>query len=552
MATLLESRRPQMFPRLSAEQIARLEPHGRRLRTTTGQILSEAGQVHRDLLVILSGSLEILSPTLTGEELITVQTAGEFSGELSTLRGLGSFVRVRVREAGEVIVIADAELRNLVQTDSQLSELFMRAFILRRMGLIAGERGNVLLLGSGHSSAILRLEQFLRRNNHPFHLTDTDTDPDGQALLERFHLAPGDLPVVLCRGELILRNPSNAEVAACLGMNPPLDCERVRDVLVIGAGPAGLAAAVYAASEGLDALVIETTAPGGQAGSSSKIENYLGFPTGISGLALAGRALVQAQKFGAEVIIASSALRLHCDRRPFEVELSGGRTVRARAVVIASGAEYRRLELPNLNDYLGLGVYFAATSLEARLCADQEVIVVGGGNSAGQAAVFLAEIGRHVHVVIRRASLAETMSRYLIRRIEEHQRITLHARTEVTALAGNGHLKQITWCRRPDGLPEPRDIEHLFLMTGAIPNTRWLQGCVAMDEKGFVRTGPDLQSGGGLPEGWPLTRPPLHLETSIPGIFAVGDVRCGNSKRVAAAVGEGSVCVQLIHRILNE
>jgi len=552
MATLLESRRPQMFPRLSAEQIARLEPHGRRLRTTTGQILSEAGQVHRDLLVILSGSLEILSPTLTGEELITVQTAGEFSGELSTLRGLGSFVRVRVREAGEVIVIADAELRNLVQTDSQLSELFMRAFILRRMGLIAGERGNVLLLGSGHSSAILRLEQFLRRNNHPFHLTDTDTDPDGQALLERFHLAPGDLPVVLCRGELILRNPSNAEVAACLGMNPPLDCERVRDVLVIGAGPAGLAAAVYAASEGLDALVIETTAPGGQAGSSSKIENYLGFPTGISGLALAGRALVQAQKFGAEVIIASSALRLHCDRRPFEVELSGGRTVRARAVVIASGAEYRRLELPNLNDYLGLGVYFAATSLEARLCADQEVIVVGGGNSAGQAAVFLAEIGRHVHVIIRRASLAETMSRYLIRRIEEHQRITLHARTEVTALAGNGHLKQITWCRRPDGLPEPRDIEHLFLMTGAIPNTRWLQGCVAMDEKGFVRTGPDLQSGGGLPEGWPLTRPPLHLETSIPGIFAVGDVRCGNSKRVAAAVGEGSVCVQLIHRILNE
>ncbi|HVO48605.1 MAG TPA: FAD-dependent oxidoreductase [Steroidobacteraceae bacterium] len=552
MATLMESRRPQMFPRLSAGQIARIEPHGRRVRTTAGQILSEAGQVHRDLLVILSGSLEILSPTLNGEELITVQTAGEFSGELSTLRGLGSFVRVRVREAGEVIVVSDAELRNLVQTDSQLSELFMRAFILRRMGLIAAERGNVLLIGSGRSAAMLRLQQFLKRNNHPFHPTDTDVEPEAQALLERFDVASADLPVVLCGGELVLRNPSNAEVAACLGMNPPLDCEKVRDVLVIGAGPAGLAAAVYAASEGLAALVIETTAPGGQAGSSSKIENYLGFPTGVSGLALAGRALVQAQKFGAEVIIASSALRLNCDRRPFEIELSGGRTVRGRSVVIASGAEYRRLELPNLNDFLGAGVYFAATNIEARLCADQEAIVVGGGNSAGQAAVFLAETLRHVHVAIRRPSLAETMSHYLIRRIEEHPRISVHTRTEITALAGNGRLQRITWCRHPQDELETRDIEHLFLMTGAIPNTRWLQGCVAMDPNGFVRTGPDLQSTGGLPEGWPLKRPPLHLETSIPGIFAVGDVRCGNSKRVAAAVGEGSVCVQLIHRILNE
>ena len=552
MATLIESRRPQMFPRLSAEQIARIEPHGRRVRTTAGQILSEAGQLHRDLLVILSGSLEVLNPTLNGEELITVQTAGEFSGELSTLRGLGSFVRVRVREPGEVIVVSDAELRNLVQTDAQLSELFMRAFILRRMGLIAAERGTVLLIGSGHSSAMLRLQQFLKRNNHPFHPTDTDSDPEAQALLERFDVASSDLPVVLCRGELVLRNPSNAEVAACLGMNPPLDCEKVRDVLVIGAGPAGLAAAVYAASEGLDALVIETTAPGGQAGSSSKIENYLGFPTGISGLALAGRALVQAQKFGAEVIIASSALRLHCDRRPFEIELSGGRTVRGRSVVIASGAEYRRLELPNLNDFLGAGVYFAATNIEARLCADREAIIVGGGNSAGQAAVFLADTLRHVHVAIRRPSLAETMSHYLIRRIEDHPRISVHTRTEITALAGNGRLQRITWRKHPqDGL-ETRDIEHLFLMTGAIPNTRWLQGCVAMDPNGFVRTGPDLQSAAGLPEGWPLKRAPLHLETSIPGIFAVGDVRCGNSKRVAAAVGEGSVCVQLIHRILNE
>jgi thioredoxin reductase (NADPH) len=334
-------------------------------------------------------------------------------------------------------------------------------------------------------------------------------------------------------------------------MNPRME-ERVRDVVVIGAGPAGLAAAVYAASEGLDVLVVETVAPGGQAGSSSRIENYLGFPTGISGLALAGRALVQAQKFGADVAIATSALRLHCDERPYRIELSEGVVVTSRTVIIASGAEYRKLDIGNLADYMGVGVYYAATAIEKKLCGDDDVIVVGGGNSAGQAAVYLSHNGRRVHLLVRSGGLAESMSRYLIRRIDETSNIHLHVNTEITAPAGKGRLEEVTLRTGRDGEPQAHPIRHVFLMTGAIPNTGWLRGCVALDDKGFVRTGPDLHDGDPAPDGWPLARPPLHLETTVPGIFAVGDVRCGSAKRVAAAVGEGSVSVHLIHRILAE
>ena len=553
MARLYESRREQMFPKLTAPQIARLERHGRRIRTTSGQVLTDVGGGHRDLYVVLSGSLQIVRPGLQGEDPITTAVAGDFTGEISTLRGLGGFARVRVCEAGEVLAIGDSELRTLVQTDSEIMEIFMRAFILRRMGLIAADQtGDVILVGSMHSSATVRLVQFLTRNTYPFVMRDVDTDKDAQALIQGFDLSAGDLPVVLCRGEVVLKNPSNAEVAACLGMNPQLEPEKVRDVVVIGAGPSGLAAAVYAASEGLDVLVIETVAPGGQAGSSSRIENYLGFPTGISGLALAGRALVQAQKFGAEVAIATSAVRLSCDCKPFLVELSDGHTVRSRTVIIASGAEYRKLAIENLTDYLGVGVYYAATAVEKKLCGDSEVVVVGGGNSAGQAAVFLAGNGRRVHLLVRAGGLAESMSRYLIRRIEETPNITLHVRTEITSLEGNGRLERVTWRTGANGKPQTQTIGHVFLMTGAVPNTEWLQNCVALDDKGFVRTGPDLHVESGAPEGWPLSRPPLHLETTKPGIFAVGDVRCGSAKRVAAAVGEGSVCVQLIHRILSE
>jgi thioredoxin reductase (NADPH) len=552
MATLFESRREQMFPKLTAEQIARLMPHGRIIGTTAGQVLSEPGQDHRDLYVVLSGSLDITRPGLQGEMPIAVPGAGDFTGEMNTLRGLGGFSRVRVREGGEILAISDSELRALVQNDPEIMEIFMRAFILRRMGLIeSGQSGDVILIGSLHSSAMVRLMQFLTRNNYPFALKDSDTDTDAQGLLEQFNLSSGDLPVVLCRGQVVLKNPSNAEVAYCLGMNVQFDPTKTRDVVIIGAGPSGLAAAVYAASEGLDVLVIETVAPGGQAGSSSKIENYLGFPTGISGLALAGRALVQAQKFGAEVNIATTALRLNCDCTPFRIELSDGTTVTSRTVIIASGVEYRKLALPNLDDYLGVGVYFAATAVERKLCGDDEVIVVGGGNSAGQAAVYFSSSGRRVHLLVRSDGLAQSMSHYLIRRIEDTPNIMLRVNTEITALEGKGRLEKVTWRTGPNGTPETHAIGHVFLMTGAVPNTEWLQGCVALDDKGFVRTGPDLHTESGTPDGWPLSRPPLHLETTIPGIFAVGDVRCGSSKRVAAAVGEGSVCVQLIHRLLS-
>ena len=325
----------------------------------------------------------------------------------------------------------------------------------------------------------------------------------------------------------------------------------MRDLIVIGAGPAGLASAVYAASEGLDVLVLETTAPGGQAGSSSKIENYLGFPTGISGQALAGRATVQAQKFGADLDIAESAVRLRCGKKPYEIELSSGKVVHGRAIIIATGAQYRPLPLENLPRFVGAGVYFAATHLEAQLCKDEEVIVVGGGNSAGQAAVFLAGRCRHVHILVRAAGLAESMSRYLIRRIENSANITLRPRTEIVALEGDAQLRRVTWRTEAEAQAQQRDIEHVFLMTGAAPNTRWLDGCLALDDKGFVRTGADLRPEDLAAARWPMSRPPHLLETNIPGIFAVGDVRAGSVKRVASAVGEGSACVQFVHKALR-
>jgi len=550
MTDPLDGRRAQAFPTLTPAQIARLETHGTKLRTRRGEVLAERGERFSKMLVILSGSIEIVRPGMTGEDLITVHQPGGFTGEMSNLRGLASVVRARVRDEGEVLVIDEENLRAIVQTDAELSELFMRAFILRRVGLIGSQQGDVILIGSHHSADTLRLQQFLTRNAFPHVSLDVESDPDVQTLLDRFQLAVDDIPVVLCRGELVLKNPSNEAIAACLGMNPCIDDATVRDLLVIGAGPAGLAAAVYAASEGLDVLVIETNAPGGQAGSSSKIENYLGFPTGISGEALAGRALVQAQKFGADITIACTAIRLRCERKPYEVELSTGRTVRGRAIVIATGAEYRRLPIENLSKFLGTGVYFAATHVEAQLCRQEEIVVVGGGNSAGQAAIFLSGGCRHVHLLVRSHGLADSMSRYLIRRIEQSANVSLRTRTELVGLEGDSRLERVTWRRGSEA--ETREIGHVFLMTGAMPNTGWLAGCVQLDDKGFVRTGTDAQIDDRASAPWPLRRVPHLLETSIPGIFAIGDVRCGSVKRVASAVGEGSVSVQLVHRVLEE
>ncbi|HEY2633948.1 MAG TPA: FAD-dependent oxidoreductase, partial [Steroidobacteraceae bacterium] len=545
-------RKAQMFPQLTAAQIARLDALGSRRRMTQGEILAEPGDRHRPMLVVLSGSIEVVQPGMNGEVLVVVHAAGSFTGEMSALQGIGSLVRARVRDAGEALVIEEDRLRRVIQTDAELSELFMRAFILRRVGLIQSQSGDVILLGSSHSAGTLRLQQFLTRNSFPYVNLDVNSDQVVQTLLQRFHINAEDIPVVLCRGEVVLKNPSNEEVAACLGMNQQIDDDRIRDVIVVGAGPAGLAAAVYAASEGLDVLVLETGTPGGQAGTSSKIENYLGFPTGISGLALAARARVQAQKFGAEIRTAYSALKLNCDLRPYAVDLCHGHAVRARSIIIATGAEYRQLAIENASRFLGIGIYYAATATEVRRCEMKDVIVVGGGNSAGQAAVYLAGKCHHVHLLVRAGGLAETMSRYLIRRIEETANITLHTNTEIASLEGAEQLERVSWKTRPGNVLETQQIGHVFLMTGAVPSTLWLKGCIALNDKGFVRTGSDL-----VPADMPAangspTLPLQSFETNWPGIFAVGDVRCGSVKRVAAAVGEGSACVQQVHQALRD
>jgi thioredoxin reductase (NADPH) len=503
------------------------------------------------MFLVLSGSLEIIQPTLAGETLIVVHTPGSFSGDVGTLRGIGAVVRVRVREAGEILAIDGAHLRTVVQTDYELSELFMRALILRRAALLTSGSSDVILLGSANSAGTLRLQQFLNRNSFPYVNLDIDNDASVRALLERFHVQVEDLPVVVCRGSLVLKNPSNEEVASNLGMNQQIDDDRIRDVIVVGAGPAGLAAGVYAASEGLDVLVLETGTPGGQAGSSSKIENYLGFPTGISGLALAARALIQAQKFGAEVRTAYSVLSLDCDQRPYAIKFTDGSAVRARAVIIATGAEYRQLSLDNAPRFLGMGIYYAATSTEARRCGSREVIVVGGGNSAGQAAVYLAGSCSRVHLLVRADGLAATMSQYLIRRIDETPNISLHVRTEIAALEGPEQLTRVTW-QTVGEHAETRDIGHVFLMMGALPCTGWLNSCIALNDKGFVRTGSDLRAEDLRDPTWRSRHQPEFFETSTPGVFAVGDVRCGSVKRVAAAVGEGSACIQQVHRVLSE
>ena len=549
---LLEKRREQVFPKLTPLQIARLEAHGTRTETRAGEVLVEPGERHRKLLVVLAGTLEAALPGMRGEELITVLVPGDFTGEMSTLRGVAGFVRVRVREAGIVLMIDEENLRNVVQTDAELSEILMRAFILRRMGLLSSGNSDAMLLGSRHSPDTLKLREFLTRNAYPYVALDIDSDPGVQALLDRFQVTVADIPVLIGRCGRVFKNPSIHDIAEFLQMNPTTDDSVVRDLVVIGAGPAGLAAAVYAASEGLDVLVVEATAPGGQAGTSSRIENYLGFPTGISGQALASRALVQAQKFGANVNVACVAKRLLCDRRPYALELSDGRVVQASSVIIATGAKYRELNLESLPRFIGAGIYYAATHLEAKLCAAEDIVVVGGGNSAGQAAVFLAGGCRHVHILVRSEGLADSMSRYLIRRIEESPNITLHTRTQLTELEGNERLERISWRSAGSNSAETHEIEHVFLMTGAVPNTQWLQSCVALDDKDFVRTGFELNAEDLAAAHWPLPRAPYLLETSLPGVFAVGDVRSGNVKRIASAVGEGSICVQFVHRALRE
>jgi thioredoxin reductase (NADPH) len=494
----------------------------------------------------------MIRPSGTGDTAITMLGPGQFTGEANMLAGHRPMVRVLATQPTEVIQLTRAQMLALVQTDAELGEILMRAFILRRAELIARGFGDAVLVGSLHSSGAVRIKEFLTRNGHPYAFVDLDRDPDVQELLDRFGVAVEDVPVVICRGDIVLRNPTNQQIAECLGLNETIDQTRVRDVMVVGAGPAGLAAAVYGASEGLDVLVLDSHAPGGQAGSSSRIENYLGFPTGISGQELASRAYVQAQKFGAEIMIAKTATQLTCSRQRYAVRIDDDPSVLARTVIIATGAEYRQPALANLAQFEGAGAYHGATFVESQLCSREEVVVVGGGNAAGQAAVFLARTASRVHMLIRSEGLAATMSRYLIRRIEESPAIVLHSHVDLVALEGDAHLERVQWRNNITGVVEARDIRHVFFMIGAVPNTRWLEGCVALDSKGFVKTGTDLSQADLVAAHWPLTRAPFVLETSLPGVFAVGDVRSSSMKRVASAVGEGASAVALVHQVLQQ
>ena len=545
-------RTAQMFPKLSPAQLDRIRPYGRVRNAEINEMLFDIGDRDVSFFVVLSGALEIFRPERGGIDVVTVHEPGEFTGEVNMLSGRSNVVKGRMKEAGEVLELDRPSFRTLLAAEAELSEIFMRAFIVRRVGLITHEQGDVVVYGSEFSADTLRLKQFLSRNGHPYQYTDVDQDADAQALLERFHIRPDEVPVVyFAAHDRMMKNPTNRQIADCLGLSGEIESDQVYDVVVVGAGPGGLAAAVYAASEGLRVVVLEGNVFGGQAGSSSKIENYLGFPTGISGQALAARAYNQAQKFGAEILMPRVAQRLHCGARPYTIELQDGDRLRARTVVIATGAQYRKP--PGAERFEGLGVYYGATHVEALMCANEEVIVVGGGNSAGQAAVFLSERASHVHVLIRGDSLATSMSRYLTQRIETSSSITLHRNTEVTDFFGDERLSAVEWTHNRTGKTERRDIRHVFMMIGAVPNTEWLTGCLALDDKGFILAGTDLAHGSSKPERWPpISRPPYPLETSRPGIFAAGDVRSQSVKRVASAVGEGSVCVGYIHKVLDE
>lgn len=535
-------RRGQTFPRLSAEMAGRVAGYGSEQWLPANTLVFERGQRAVDFFLVLEGSIEIFDIDVCGtSNVFVVHGEREFTGELTLFNDRQVLVSARTGADSRVVRITPADFRRLMTGEPDIAEIIMRAFILRRMGLIRYRQSSVIVFGPGHAGDTLRLQRFLNRNGYPHRLLDSETDPETADFLDCFKLTPEQLPVVITPGERVLRNPSNAALADELGLTETIDPTVVYDVAVVGAGPAGLAAAVYAASEGLDTIVIESMAPGGQAGTSSKIENYLGFPTGISGQALAGRAQIQAQKFGARLAISRDVRGIDCDARPYRLRLDDDQSVQARAIVIATGARYRKLAVADIGRFEGQGVHYAATTMEAQLCGGEEVIVVGGGNSAGQAAMFLSRTVAHVHVLVRGPGLAATMSDYLVRRIAQSAKITLHTRTEITALHGDARLRDVTWRNLDTGASETRPICNVFAMIGAEPNTGWLDGCIDLDAKGFVLTGQMQDEAGAV----------SPFATSRPGLFAVGDVRSGSVKRVASSVGEGSVVVQAIHRYLH-
>jgi thioredoxin reductase (NADPH) len=542
---VLESRSAQMFPELGPRDFSRLRRFGEPRSYDVDERVVAAGDVSPGLFVILAGEIAITQRSALGyEEAIVTHGPGQFLGELNQLSGRPSLVDAKALRPVEGFVIPSPRLREVLVAEAELGERIMRALILRRVGLLQGGIAGPLIVGRAGDAGTLRLAGFLSRNGQPHQTLDPDTDNCARTLIERFQVEPSQLPIVLCASGNLLRNPTETELAHCLGLVRPIDANRVYDVAIVGAGPAGLAAAVYAASEGLSALVLDCRAFGGQAGASARIENYMGFPTGISGMALMARAFNQAEKFGAEMAIPDEAVRLECHpdspRARFQLTLRNQERVSAHAVVIASGARYRRLDVPNLAEFEGSSVHYWASPLESRLCADAEIVLVGAGNSAGQAVVYLAEQAKRVTMLVRGASLDATMSRYLVERIASLPNVRVELTCEVSALEGSGgHLEAVRW-RARDGRESRIAASQLFLFIGADPNTDWLQPSgLTLDAKGFLRTGADAGPGERHP-----------LETSRPGVFAIGDVRCGSVKRVAAAVGEGAQVVAALHAFL--
>ncbi|TPN52352.1 cyclic nucleotide-binding domain-containing thioredoxin-disulfide reductase [Mesorhizobium sp. B1-1-7] len=541
------ARRDQAFPTLAEADIDRMRRFGEAAAYAAGEHIIKAGDVAPGLILVLSGKVDITQDGGLGRrETIVTHGPGSFVGELAQLSARPSVVNAQAAEPVEAFVIPSQRVRDLMVQEANLGERIMRALILRRVGLLESATSGPIIIGPSDNADVLRLQGFLARSGQPHRVLDSASDPCAKTLVERFDIDPHHLPVVLCPNGRLLRNPTEKDLARCIGLLRPIDADTLYDVAIVGAGPAGLAAAVYAASEGLSTIVLDCRAFGGQAGASSRIENYLGFPTGITGMALMARAYNQAQKFGVEMVIPDEAKLLSAatdnSGARYLLDVGDGETVRTRSVVIASGARYRRLDVANLGQFEGTSVHYWASPIEGRLCAGQEVALVGAGNSAGQAAVYLASHAHKVVLLARGGSLEASMSRYLVERIRAQPNIEVLTGTEIEALEGEaGNLATVRWRNRVSGEETARPIRHLFLFIGADPNTDWLAQCnVTLDAKGFIRTGSELRPAHGL------------METSLGGVFAIGDVRCGSVKRVAAAVGEGAQVVAALHAYLAQ
>lgn len=534
----------QMFPVLGERELERVRRYGSLKHYSAGDMLYRAGSLCPGVFVLLSGQVRIVGRDGLGREQVihTYRKRGEFTSDVTQLSDSPAVVDAHVIEPVEAVLLRPEELSALMIREADIGETLMRALILRRVLVV--ERGHgVVLIGAATHPRLLSLQNFLRRNSFPSVVIDAETDPDAVALLARLTPQPDDFPLVICPDGTVLHDPDERQLASCLGLIPEFDPSFIYDVVIVGAGPAGLATAVYAASEGLSVAVLDCRAPGGQAGTSARIENFLGFPTGISGHALAGRAFVQAQKFGAHIGIPCEVKALACEQFPLVVELTDGVRIPTRSVVIATGAEYRRPAVEGLERFESSGVYYWATPIEGKLCRNRAVLLVGGGNSAGQAAVFLASQAAHVHMFIRGSSLDHSMSRYLIERIRTLPNLTLHAGMELVALEGDLRLERVRY-RGAGGMEGTMTAQQLFVFIGASPNTSWLRTCgIQLDDKGFVLTGSDIPGAGSH------NRP---LQSSLEGVFAIGDVRSGSTKRVASAVGEGAAVVAQIHQLLAE